>query len=196
MGRAGTTGASNGRLWDGVKFVAALVVLLWVLEGLDLALGGALDRHGLRPRELAGLEGIVFAPFLHGGFGHLASNTVPFAVLGSLVMTRGMRAFLLTTATIVLLGGALTWLFGRSANHIGASGLVFGWLGFLLVAGLVERSLASIAIAVVVGFLYGGLLWGVLPSDPRISWEGHLFGAVAGAAAARGLSRKPATRPP
>jgi membrane associated rhomboid family serine protease len=186
-----TTNATQSPLWSGVKFVAGLASLLWAVEIVDsFVLGSTLQAHGLRPREVDGLGGIVTSPFLHGTFAHLASNTIPFLVLGSLVVLRGLRTFAGVSLGIVVVGGALTWIFARSANHIGASGLIFGWLAFLLLAGLFERRLASILVSVAVGLVYGGLLWGVLPGDPGVSWEGHLFGAVGGVFAARGLSRR------
>lgn len=177
-----------------------LVGLLWVLELLDLFfLGGSLDRFGIRPRDVDGLSGILFAPFLHGGLGHLVANTVPLLTLGWLVAVRRAAGFVAVTATVVLLGGLGVWLVGgRNTVHIGASGLVFGYLGYLLLRGYFERSFGSILISIVVGLFYGGALWGLLPSRPGISWEAHLFGFLAGVLAARLLARRraaPARRP-
>jgi membrane associated rhomboid family serine protease len=163
------------------------LAILWVLELLDVSvLGRSLDRFGIRPRTIDGLWGILFAPFLHGGLPHLMANTIPLIFLGWLVMLRGLGQFFAVSALVMLVGGLGVWLFGQPGSiHIGASGLIFGYLGYLLLRGYFERSFTAILIAVVVGLLYGGALWGVLPSRPGISWEGHLFGFLGGALAAR-----------
>jgi len=164
------------------------VVAMWLLELLDQLLlpRPGLDVFGIRPRSEGGLWGILFAPWLHRGFAHLAANTVPLAVFGALVLTRGTRTFVRTSLGIIVLGGLGVWLFARSGTiHLGASGLVFGYLGYLLTIGWVERHLGWIALSVGIGLLYGGLLRGVLPGTPGISWEGHLSGVLAGCAIAR-----------
>jgi membrane associated rhomboid family serine protease len=166
------------------------VALMWGLEIVDHLMGDALNQFGILPRTEIGLRGILFAPFLHGSFGHLISNTVPFVVLGWLVMLRRTSDFFVVTAIAMLVGGLGTWLFGAPALHIGASGVIFGYLGFLLMRGYFERSLISIVFSVIVGVLYGGLVWGVLPSQPGISWEGHLFGFLGGVLAAYLLTRR------
>jgi membrane associated rhomboid family serine protease len=173
------------------RVLLGFVALIWLVELVDLLLfGGALDRAGIRPRSEGGLWGIVLAPFLHAGPAHLIANTVPLLVLGWLVMVRGMRDWLWVTVVVVLLGGLGVWLFGRPATiHVGASGLAFGYLGYVLMRGFFERSLAAIAIAVVAGLLYGGALWGVLPGQRGVSWEGHFFG-LAGGAGAAGVHRR------
>ena len=174
-----------------LKLIVGMVALLWALEVVDtMLLGGSLDGLGLRPRTVGGLWGLITAPFLHSGFGHLAANTAPFLVLGALVATRGVRDFVSATIVIAVLGGLGVWLFGRSATHIGASGLVFGYMGFLLVVGFLERSIIGIAVSLIVGSVYGGMLWGVLPQRPCVSWEGHLFGFLAGVFAAKLLSKR------
>ena len=163
----------------------AIIAVLWLVEIVDvLLLDHALERQGIQPRDLSGLDGILLAPFLHDDFAHLISNTIPLAVLSALVLLRGVPRWLQVTAIVVIAGGAATWLLARSANHIGASGVVFGYLGFLLAAGFFERSALAIALGAVTGLAYGGLLWGVLPSHPGISWESHLFGLLAGGLAA------------
>jgi len=157
---------------------------MWLVEALDtFAFDDGLQAHGIEPRQIEGLEGVVFAPLLHDGWAHIISNSVPFLVLGALVMTYGLRRWITATAFITIGAGVATWLMARSGNHIGASILVFGYFGFLLGMAWFERSLKSIGIAVVVAVIYGGLIWGVLPSDTGVSWEGHLFGAIAGVAA-------------
>lgn len=169
-----------------------LVAGLWLQEITDqFAFGGALDVYGIQPRNPDALGHIFTAPFLHGGFGHLLANTVPVAVLAFMSALRGLWRFLLATLIIVVLGGGLVWLFGRGGSvHLGASELVFGYLAYLLGAGWWERSASAIIAAAVALLLYGGALWGVLPSNPEISWESHLFGFVAGVVAAAVLHRK------
>ncbi|THF69254.1 rhomboid family intramembrane serine protease [Deinococcus sp. Arct2-2] len=174
--------------------VVTLVLVggLWLQEITDqVAFGGALDVYGIQPRNSDALGHIFSAPFLHGGFGHLLANTVPVAVLAFMSALHGLWRFLLATLMIVALGGALVWLFGRGGSvHLGASELVFGYLAYLLGAGWWERSASAIIAAAVALLLYGGALWGVLPSNPEISWESHLFGFVAGVVAAAVLHRK------
>ena len=123
-------------------------------------------------------------PLLHGSFGHLTSNTPPLLVMGALLAATATRALIAVNAVIVGVGGMLVWLLGGSAVHIGASGLVFGWFGFLVARGLVDRSPVTLGAALLVGAFYGAMLWGMLPGRPGVSWEAHLYGALAGAAAA------------
>ena len=171
----------------GRAFVAmcAFVPVLFVIELVDTWLGGALDRAGgIQPRSLDGLDGILFAPLLHVGFEHLVSNSVPLILMGTFVLAAGGRRFLLSTALIALVSGLGVWFFGDSGYTVGASGVVFGYLGVLLMRGLVERSWWNIAVGLLIGVLYGWLLIGVLPTDERISWQGHLFGFIGGLIAA------------
>lgn len=165
--------------------VLAAVALLWAVEAVNLTTEHTLNTWGILPRTLSGLRGIPLSPFLHGNLSHLVVNTVPFLVLGGLVALQGRRAFLGVSLFIVLTGGAAVWLFGRMAYHIGASGLIFGYFGYLVARGWYERSFSAILIALVTLFFYGGLVWGVLPTNAYISWEGHLFGLLAGVLAAR-----------
>lgn len=167
------------------------VVLLYIVEVVDTIVASRLERNGVQPRELGGLDGIVFAPLLHGGWGHLIGNTVPLLVLGFLIAFSGLRTWLQVTAIVWILGGVGVWLFGGDhTNHIGASGIIFGWLAYLIVRGVFNRSLGQIALGFVVFMVYGGVLWGVLPGRPGVSWEGHLFGLLAGALAAWLLSER------
>jgi membrane associated rhomboid family serine protease len=166
-------------------FMLAVVALLWVIEFVDQAFfATALDDYGIEPRRIEGLDGILFAPLLHGGFDHLAANTVPLLVLGFLVLAGGFGQFVAVTALIWVFSGVAVWLLGAGLT-VGASGIIFGWLAFLLFRGFFARSGRQIVLAVVLFLVYGSVLWGVLPSDPRISWQAHLFGAVAGVVAAR-----------
>ena len=173
-----------------LQLVVIIVAMMWLIEALDsLFLDGRLDQQGIEPRTIGGLDGVLWAPLLHGGFGHLVANTLPFLVLGAFVAFGGIRRFLIVTGLIVVLGGLATWLFARPAVHVGASGLVFGYAGFLLVAGFAEKSIKGIAVAVVVGVLFGGMiLRGIAPVSSYVSWESHLFGLAAGVLAAFALA--------
>ena len=164
----------------------AFVAVLWVLEIVDTASGHALDAYGVQPRSEEGLVGIALAPLLHFGFDHLVSNTVPVAVLGFLALATGIARGLLATAIIWVVGGLGVWVFAEpGSNHAGASVLIFGWIVFLVVRGFLNRSSTEILIGVAVFLLYSGALLGVLPGQPGVSWQGHLFGAIGGFVAAR-----------
>ncbi|GAA3459409.1 hypothetical protein GCM10018963_14220 [Saccharothrix longispora] len=169
--------------------VLGFVGLLYVVEALDFVLGGRLDDDGVIPRDFSEWDNILWYPLLHGDWAHLTGNAVPLLVLGFLATSGGIKQFFQVTAVIWLTSGLGVWLFGSYASHIGASGLVFGFLVFLLVRGAFARSPLQILLAVVVFALYGAALWGVLPGQPGISWEGHLFGALGGLLAAWGVSR-------
>ncbi|WP_332667705.1 rhomboid family intramembrane serine protease [Aeromicrobium sp.] len=165
--------------------VGGFVALLYAIEVVDTVVSDRLDSHGVRPRTDEGLLGVVFAPLLHGGWAHLVANTIPLLVLGFLLALSGVRTWLSVTVIVWVVGGLGVWLFGDSNTvHIGASGLVFGWLVHLIVRGIFARSLRQLALGVVVFLVYGSVLWGVIPGRPGISWEGHLFGALGGALAA------------
>lgn len=172
--------------------LGGFIALIWILEIVDLFfLRGALNAYGIRPRTISGLRGILFAPFLHGGLGHLIANTVPFLILGWFVMLRETSDFFVVTAITMLTSGLGVWLFASPYTiHIGASGLIFGYFGFLLLRGYFDRSLLSVVLSLIVGLLYGSLIWGVLPLQFGISWQGHLFGFIGGALAARLLARR------
>ena len=176
--------------------ILAFVAAIWLVFLLEWVIGGTrLMALGLVPRNLFGVLGILAMPFLHIGFGHLVSNTIPLFILLALLAGSQARSWEIV-AEIVLLGGALLWVFGRSAVHVGASGLVFGLVAFLIAAGFLEKRVIPLIVSVIVGFLYGTtLLWNVLPTvGSHVSWDGHLCGAVAGVACAYGLARN-AKRP-
>jgi membrane associated rhomboid family serine protease len=167
----------------------AFVALLWVIEIVDAASGNELDQFGVQPRSDEGLLGILFAPLLHGGWTHLEGNTVPALVLAFLVLVSGIGRGLAATAIIWVVGGVGVWLVAPSNTiHLGASVLIFGWLVYLMVRGIFTRSAGEIILGLVLFFVYGGLLLGVLPGQPGISWQGHLFGSIGGALAAVFLS--------
>ena len=166
--------------------LASFIALIWLIELIDwIVFDHSLDSYGIKPRSVSGLRGIFFMPFLHSNFGHVLANTVPFIILGALVMMRRVRDFFIISIIIILVSGLGVWLLGGIGTvHIGASALVFGYLGFLLLRAYFEWSLTSIIIAVAVGLMYSGLIWGVLPINPGVSWQGHLFGFLGGALAA------------
>jgi len=164
--------------------VLVMLAIMWIEEIVDVPLHGHLDRFGIRPRRLDGLDGILFSPFLHNGFGHLIANTVPFLLLGGAIALGNRTHFLQVTSIAGLVGGVGTWLTGGSHTLvIGASGLVFGYLTYLVSRGVFARKASYILGGLVVLLVYGGVLWGLLPR-PGISWQGHLFGALGGVVAA------------
>lgn len=173
---------------------ALLTILLFVgslylAESLDTATGGLLDRAGaLYPRDLDGLTGILTAPLLHGGFAHLAANTVPLLVFGFLALSVGTGRWVAVTATVWLVSGVGVWLLSP-APVLGASGIVFGWFLFLLARGFYARHPGQVVLALVLFAIWGSLLWGVLPSSPMVSWQAHLFGALGGLLAASRVAR-------
>jgi len=160
----------------------AAVAVVWGLEIIDLLPAVNLDAFGVRPRSIFGLIGIPLMPFLHGDFSHLLSNTFPFLILGWIVLRAEKENFIVATVTIILLGGMGTWLIGRNNSvHIGASGLVYGYFGYVMVRAFMERKPKWIATGLVVGFFYGSMIFGMLPTfNQETSWEGHLCGMAAG----------------
>lgn len=184
--RNGLASTVRRQATEQLTFLLAFVALLWLVEILDwVVLGGRLDALGIRPRTWIGLRNILFAPFLHAGFGHLLANTLPFIILGWLVLLRGSRDFWVVTLAAGLAGGLGIWLFGGATTlHLGLSGIVFGYFGFLLARAYFERSASSALLAAAALLFYGGLLWGLLPGRPGISWLGHTFGFLGGVAAA------------
>lgn len=158
----------------------------WVAFVVNAMLGGALNQFGVIPRTTDGLRGILFAPFLHGNLNHLVANTIPFLALGWMVMLRDARHFLPVTLFSMLGAGLMAWTLGAPGSvHIGASGVVFGYLGFLLLAGVYTRSFLSLVLSLVTAVLWGGLVLGIAPGQAGISWQAHLGGFVGGILAAR-----------
>ncbi|AFC52898.1 rhomboid family protein [Mycobacterium intracellulare] len=181
----------------GAATILTFVVLLYFVELVDQMTRHSLDANGIRPLELDGLWGIVFSPLLHASWEHLMANTVPLLVLGFLMTLAGLSRFVWATAIVWILGGLGTWLIGDvgsscgPTDHIGASGLIFGWLAFLLVFGIFVRRVSNIVIGLVVMFAYGGVLLGAMPVlglCGGVSWQAHLCGAIAGVVAAYWLS--------
>ncbi|MEV5560621.1 rhomboid family intramembrane serine protease [Nonomuraea wenchangensis] len=171
--------------------VAAMLAIMWIVEIVDVFLNGALDRNfGIVGWESDGLVGILFAPFLHGGFGHLMANSLPLLVLGFLAGLRDLRKFFWATLIIIVVGGLGTWVMSPEVITVGASGLVFGYFGYIMARGLFDRRLLDLVIAVGVGIAYWGILAGLLPNQPGISWQGHLCGLIAGVLAGWLLRRR------
>ena len=182
------TGSRWRLVWTPVGLMVLGLLLMWAIEIVDTTvLDSELQSNGLQPRRHVGLDGIAWAPFLHADYGHIASNSIPFLALGGLVAARGMRHWAWITVTAIVVGGGLTWLLGGEGNHIGASGVVFGYFGAILGAAVFERRLRALGAALIALGFYSGLIAGLVPQD-AVSWEGHLFGMVGGIVAAKALA--------
>lgn len=186
---------TRGRQLDALQQTALLIggftVLLWVLELADVLLPADLDRYGVQPRSDEGLLGILLAPLLHGGWAHLWANTVPVLVLGFMTLATGVARGLAASAIIWIIAGVGVWLVAPEHTvHVGASGLVFGWIGYVSIRGFLNKRSGEIALGVLVLVLYGGVIVGVLPGQPGVSWQGHLFGAIGGLVAAAMLRER------
>ncbi|QUD80960.1 rhomboid family intramembrane serine protease [Gordonia polyisoprenivorans] len=171
-------------MWQRSALVMVFIVIgLIIVEAIDAATHYDLDSAGIEPRRIDGLDGIVWSPFLHANWGHLWTNLAVGVVLGFLLLLA--RRFLFVTAVVWITSGLGVWLFAPSGSvTVGASGVIFGWLAYLLVRGLFNRNLWQILGGLVLLLVYGSVLWGVLPTDPTVSWQGHLFGAIGGVLAA------------
>ncbi|MFI6150399.1 rhomboid family intramembrane serine protease [Streptomyces sp. NPDC051109] len=197
MAEAGVVRPDEWSQADRAKAAAKLMLgwvgLLWLIEAVDLATGHALDAYGIAPRSVEGLSGIPLAPFLHFGFDHVASNSVPLLVLGFVAALSGIRRFLALCALAVVVDGLGVWLVSASNTvTAGASGLVFSLFGYLLVRGFVERRPLGVLVAVAIAAYWGaGILTGILPTNTTVSWQGHLFGLLTGMAAAYLFPRRP-----
>ena len=179
-----TSFAGQSRWHAAAVTVGVMVAAMWVIEILDLMTPGSFTRLGIRPRTLGGLFGIPLAPFLHAGLAHLIANTLPFAVLGFIIAVSSYRRFWSVTVLVGLIAGAGTWIFGTPGSvHIGASGLVFGYLTYLMTRGFFAKKPMWVLGGVVVFLVFGGILWGLVPRA-GVSFTGHLFGALGGVAAA------------
>jgi membrane associated rhomboid family serine protease len=161
--------------------IVAVTALCWLVFVVNnLIWNGHLDRYGIIPRHLSSLPGIIWSPFLHASFQHLAANTLPLLILGAIICARGGAEFALITIAGILLGGSLTWLIGRNACHIGASGLIFCYFGYLASLAYFNRNIPTLLLSLVCIVGYGGMLRGILPTSAAVSWEGHLAGLAAG----------------
>ena len=171
--------------------ILTLVAVCWgVFAVNNLILGGALTPHGIIPRRIGSLPGIIWSPFLHASFGHLAANTLPLLILGGILCARSRAEFIAVTAGGVFIGGGLIWLLARKADHVGASGLIFCYFGFLTSRAWFDRTIFTFCLALICMVGYGGILIGLLPVFPGVSWEGHLAGLAAGVASARMITNK------
>jgi membrane associated rhomboid family serine protease len=172
--------------------LVTMLAVMWVVEIVDVPLDGDLDRFGIRPRRVDGLDGVLFAPFLHRGFGHLFANTIPFLLLGAAIAIGSVRRWAVVTGIVAAVSGLGAWLFSASGTvTVGASGLVFGYLTYLVTRGVFARKVGYLLGGLLALMLYGGILWGLVPR-PGISWSGHLFGALGGILAAWVVHRSPA----
>ncbi|NEA56915.1 rhomboid family intramembrane serine protease [Streptomyces sp. SID13666] len=175
----------GARVTAAAALMLGWVGLLWLLEAVDVATNHSLDTFGIVPRETGELRDIIPAAFMHFGFAHVAANSLPLLVLGFIAALRGIRRFLSVSFVIILASGLGVWLVAPAhTNTAGASGVVFGLFGYLLVRGFVDRRLLDIAVGLGVAVLYGSILWGVLPTAQGVSWQGHLFGLLGGVASA------------
>lgn len=175
-----------------INIIGTFIAIFWVVEIVNqIFFGDRLDYFGIIPREMVGLRGIILAPFLHADFAHLIANTVPFAILAWFVMLQNTNDFFIVSFYSMIVSGIGVWLFAPlNSITVGASGLIFGYLGFLLLRGYFQKNTPSIALSLMVVFLYGGMIWGVLPSNPHISWLAHLFGFIGGILAAKIIADK------
>jgi membrane associated rhomboid family serine protease len=176
------TGSERSRLNFrlAAKIAFGFIALIWAIALLNWGLDLSPDDFGVRPRELAGLSGILFAPLVHAGLAHLIANTVPLLVVGTAMLYLYPHAALRVVPAVYLGPGVAVWLFARGGAHVGASGLVYGLVSYIFVAGLMRRDRRAIAASLVVSFMYGALAWGVLPIQPNVSWETHLAAALIG----------------
>jgi membrane associated rhomboid family serine protease len=168
-----------------MRWVLAVFLLFSVIELINLFTGRLLNQLGTIPRYVPGLKGILLGPFVHASVPHYLSNIVPLCIFSYLLLQYGLKRYLHISLWIMLVTGLLVWLFARQATHIGVSGIVYGYFGYLLLAGFLSGKFKLIVISVLVGFFYGGLIFGILPSVGFVSWESHLFGFISGLMAAK-----------
>lgn len=168
---------TNKRRYQTIAIVALILV---AVEIVNIVTGRWLNQFSLIPRELEYLGFIFTSPFLHANLGHFSANFVPLLVLSFLLMQFGYKRYLVVTLRLFVIIGLLVWIFARDARHVGASGIIYGYFGYLLLAGFLSKQISLILISLAVAFFYGGMIWGVLPSGPFVSWESHLFGFIAG----------------
>ena len=173
-----------------VKIAIGFVALLWSIQFLNSVLGLGPQDFGVRPRELAGLPGILFAPLVHGGFEHLLANSLPLVILGTAMLYLYPTAARIVLPAVYVGTGIAVWLFARASSHVGASGLVYGLVSYIFVAGLIRRDRRAIAASLLVSFMYGASVWGLLPIEPGVSWETHLAAALIGLVLAIALRRR------
>ncbi len=165
-------------------FALMIVAAMWAVFIVNALVPIDFNQFGIIPRQVEGIKGILFAPFLHGSLAHIVSNTIPMLVLATVLFwfyrNIAVRVLLLSA----VMGGLLVWVFGRTAFHIGASGVIFALVGFLIASGIFRKKIKALLLAIGIFFFYGGIVWGVLPTQPGVSWESHLFGFLSGIALA------------
>ncbi|HVV68550.1 MAG TPA: rhomboid family intramembrane serine protease [Gammaproteobacteria bacterium] len=170
----------SASIQENISFLLAIILALWVIQVVNKIFGYRLNTLGIYPRSLHGLIGILASPFLHGSFQHLFFNTLPLLILGALVLVNGKPEFLIVTAIIMGAGGFATWLFGRRVIHVGASGVILGYWGYLLFRAIEEKSALTIVLGLLCLYYFGSLALNLFPREERVSWEGHLFGFLSG----------------
>jgi membrane associated rhomboid family serine protease len=169
------------RLLISLVFPLLFVFVFWLIKIVEISLDISLANYGLRPREISQWFGIITMPFLHSGFSHLFANTTSFLVLGTLLFYFHNKYSLQILGWSWLLTGVLTWIIGRSGSvHIGASGIIYAFAGFIFVSGVLSKNIRFMAISLIVVFMYGSMIWGIIPQGGGISWEGHLAGLISG----------------
>jgi membrane associated rhomboid family serine protease len=170
--------------------ILALVTLCWVVFVVNnMLFHTELNQYGIIPRQVNSLPGILFAPFLHSSLSHITANSLPLLILGAILCARSKGEFIVVSLCGILLGGGLTWLFARHAAHIGASGLVFCYFGYLSSLAYFRRNIGTLLLSVICIVAYGGMIRGILPTSAAVSWEGHLAGLLTGIGAAWFMAR-------
>lgn len=183
---------NNTKLFiNALKNPLYILLIMWVLKTLEIFAGVSFAQWGIYPRYSSGLWGIITGPFIHGSVGHLINNSIPFFVTGVIIFYFYRKVAYAAIPMIWLLTGFLVWLFGKSAFHIGASGVVYGMVSFIFWAGIFNRDRRSIVLALIILFLYSGMFYGVLPNQPNVSWESHLLGGIVGILTAYLFKQKP-----
>lgn len=173
------TARNNGGL--ALRYAIGFLAVIWAVHVVNILLSGALVWFGIHPLDLSSIWHIFTSPLIHGSISHIVSNSVPGAIFVFLVALSGRRAFWEVTLIVAILGGLGTWFIGGvGTSHVGASGLIYGWLSYLIVRGLFNRSASQVALGLVLAISYSGLIWGVLPTEPGVSWQAHLCGGIAG----------------
>ena len=160
--------------------VAAFTIVLWLIKIVEVLIGARLYKYGIQPGQLSGLTGIFFAPLIHSSYSHLFANTAPLLILGTALLYGYPKSAKIAVPVIYIGTGLCVWLFARQTYHIGASGLTFGFMFFVFTIGAIRWDRRAIALSMIVFFLYGGMIWGIFPNEPGISYESHFFGAMIG----------------
>jgi membrane associated rhomboid family serine protease len=167
-----------------LPFILLLILTVYGIHVVNWLVGFRLNVLGIYPRKLFGLIGIIFSPFLHGNFNHLFFNSIPFFILASFILISGMKIFIYVSAVVMLISGLGTWVFGRKGFHVGASGVIMGYWGFLLLNAYENRTPLALGLAVVVLYYFAGMIFNVFPTSMKSSWEAHVFGLIGGLVAA------------